>query len=155
MDPNAPVTNAPRPPWPRAWTWAIVLAVGMLGMHATLRWWGASLAQALFGDLPPTPAEAPPLLWALLAGYLILSWAGGLGIAELCTEGSLVRDRHRWQYEEAERQRLQQIRDQLWLESLPEPDRERVLARPREERELERRAEAILAAERRGDADGR
>jgi hypothetical protein len=165
MDPNAPVTNVPRTPWPRAWTWAIVLAVGLFGAHATTRWWMPALAQALFGNIP-TPADAPPLVWALLAGYLILSLAGGLTIASLCTEGSLVRDRHRWQHEEAERrrrweaearerQRLQEIRDQLYLDSLSPEERERILARRRREQDLDHRARAILEVERRGAADRR
>jgi hypothetical protein len=79
-----------------------MLAVGVFGAHATARWWMPALAQALFGDIP-TPADAPPLLWALLAGYIIFSLAGGQALASLCSEGSLVRDRHRWQREEAER----------------------------------------------------
>lgn len=151
-------------PWPRAWTWAIVLAVGVFGAHATTWWWMPALARALVGDIP-TPAGAPPLLWALVAGYIILSFAGGQALASLCAEGSLVRDRHRWQREQAERerqraqeredwQRLQEIRDQLWLESLPEPDRDRILTRRREERERQQRAQAILAAERRATRDG-
>jgi hypothetical protein len=82
MDPNALVNPAPRPPWPRDWTWAVMLAVGVFGAHATMPWWMPALAQALFGNIP-TPADAPPLLWALLAGYLILSLAGGQALASL------------------------------------------------------------------------
>jgi hypothetical protein len=161
MDPNTPVTPAPRPPWPRAWTWALVLAGGLFGAHATACWWGP----ALFGDLPSI-ADLSPLVMALLAGWIILSLAGGMAVGLLIGEGLSARDQHRWQHEQAERQRqwaqerqdwqrLQEIRDQLWLESLPEPDRERILARRREERELQQRARAILDAERQGDADGR
>jgi hypothetical protein len=46
-------------PWPRPWTWAIVLAVLLFGPHATMCWWGQALVQALFGDIP-TPTDAPP-----------------------------------------------------------------------------------------------
>ena len=42
-----------RNPWPRPWTWAIVLAVLLFGAHATMRWWGQALVQVLFGDIPP------------------------------------------------------------------------------------------------------
>jgi hypothetical protein len=164
MDPNAPVTPAPRPPWPHAWTWASVLAVGIFGAHATTRWWMPALAQALFGEIP-TPADAPPLVWVFLAGYLILSLAGGRAIASLDTEGRLVRDRQRWQHEEAERrrrweaearerQRLQEIRDQLYLDSLSPEERERILARRRREQDLDHHARAILEAERQGHVNG-
>jgi RecB family exonuclease len=145
-------------PWPRAWTCAIVLAVGVFGAHATTWWWMPALAQALFGEIP-TPADAPPLVWALLAGYLILSLAGGRALASLETEGRLVRDRHRWQHEEATRerqraqeredwQRLQEIRDQLYLDSLSPEERERILASRRLEQDLDHRARALLEAER-------
>jgi hypothetical protein len=43
------------------WTWAIVLAVLLLGAHATIRWRGQALMQVLFGDIP-TPADAPLLV---------------------------------------------------------------------------------------------
>jgi hypothetical protein len=62
-------------PWPRPWTWAIVLAVLLFGAHATMRWWGQALVQALFGDIP-TPADAPPLVWALLGCWFGLLYIG-------------------------------------------------------------------------------
>jgi hypothetical protein len=62
-------------PWPRSWTWAIVLVVPLFGAHATMRWWGQALVQVLFGDIP-TPADAPPLVWALLGCWLGLSYIG-------------------------------------------------------------------------------
>jgi hypothetical protein len=158
MDPNTPMTPAPRPPWPRAWPWAIVLAVGVFGAHATTWWWMPALAQALFGDIP-TPADAPPLLVVLLGVYIVLSLAGGVGLAILIGDGLSARDQHRWQQawdaQEWERQRLAQIRDQLWLESLPEADRERILERRREEHEREQRARALFEAEQQAIDDGR
>ena len=39
-------------PSPRAWTWAIVLAVLLFGGHATRHWWFPALVQALFDDIP-------------------------------------------------------------------------------------------------------
>jgi len=71
-------------PWPRPWTWAIVLAVLLFGAHATIRWWGQALVQVLFGDIP-TPADAPPLVWALLGCWFILSFTGGKVIGSLTT----------------------------------------------------------------------
>jgi hypothetical protein len=47
-------------PWPRTWTWAIVLALGLFGAHATSRWWLPALMQRLFGQVPDTFAEIPP-----------------------------------------------------------------------------------------------
>ena len=63
-------------PWPRPWTWAIVLAVLLLGAQAPARWWGPALVQVLSGGIPG-PADAPPFLWALLVGWVILSLTGG------------------------------------------------------------------------------
>jgi hypothetical protein len=62
-------------PWPRPWTWAIVLAVLLFGAHAMMRWWGQTLVQILFGDIP-TPANVPPLVWALLGCWFGLSYIG-------------------------------------------------------------------------------
>jgi hypothetical protein len=89
--------------WPRPWTWAIVLAVLLFGAHATIRWWGQALVQALFGDIP-TPANAPPLVWALLECWFILPLVGGKAIGSLICDGSSVRERRRWQQQQAERQ---------------------------------------------------
>ena len=100
-------------PWPRAWTWAIVLAVLLFGAHATMRWWGQALVQVLFGDIR-TPTDAPPLVWALLGCWFILSFAGGKVIGSLIADGSSIRERHRWQQQQAERQAQWALQRQLW-----------------------------------------
>jgi hypothetical protein len=69
--------------------------------------------QVLFGDIP-TPADAPPLVWALLGGWFILSFAGGKVLGSLIGDGSSVRERHRWQQEQAERQAQWALQRQLW-----------------------------------------
>ena len=131
---------------PRSWTWAIALAVLLFGGHATVRWWFPALAQALFGGIP-TPADAPPLVWALLAGWFILSFVGGRVLGSLIGEGSSVRDRHRWVHEQAERERqwalLRQLRElerQIREERLPDGEREAI-------RERRRRAGAIAGGD--------
>jgi hypothetical protein len=43
-----------------------VLALGLFGAHATARWWLIALTQLLFGHVPDTLAEIPPLIGALL-----------------------------------------------------------------------------------------
>jgi hypothetical protein len=165
MDPNALVTTPPRKPWPRAWTWAILLAVSLAVAYSTNRWWFTALLQALFGHVPASFSEVTPgLAWVLIA-WLILALAGGVAVGLLIVEGLSARGRHRWQQEEAERrrqwdrerqeeQRLAQIRDQLWLESLPPESRERIVAQRRESAELEQRARALLEAERQGRVNG-
>jgi len=107
-----PEPDIPKP-WPRPWTWAIVLAVLLFGAHATMRWWGPALVQVLFGDIP-TPADAPPLVWALLGCWFILSFAGGKVIGSLIGDGSSVRERHRWQQEQAKRRAQWALQRQLW-----------------------------------------
>lgn len=84
-------------PWSRTWTWAIMLALGLFSAHATSRWWLPALMQRLFGQVPDTFAEIPPLMGALLVVWVIVSAVGGMVIGLLITEGSSVRDRRRWQ----------------------------------------------------------
>jgi hypothetical protein len=150
-----------RKPWPQAWTWAIVLAVALIVAHGTHRWWFTTIVQTLFGSVPESLSEVTPGLAWVMMGWVVLSLVGGGGLALLFGEGSLVRNRYRWDQEEATRkaqwarerqewQRLQEIRDQLWLDSLPADDRARILERRREEREREQRAQALLEAEQQG-----
>ena len=58
----------------------------------------------------------PPLMGALLVVWVIVSAVGGMVIGLLITEGSSVRDRRRWQQEQAQRRQLwdmeQQIREE-------------------------------------------
>ena len=74
------------------------------------------------------------------------------------------RDRYRWDQEEAARkaqwarerqewQRLQEIRDQLWLDSLPADQRACILERRREAREREALAQALLETEQQAQRD--
>jgi hypothetical protein len=49
---------------------------------------------------------------------------------------------------------LQEIRDQLWLDSLPADEHARILERRREERERNGRAWALLEAEQQAQQDG-
>jgi hypothetical protein len=147
-------------PWPRPWTWAIALSVLLFGGHATVRWWFPALAQALFGDIP-TPADAPPFVWALLAGWLILSFAGGQVLGSLIGEGSSVRDRHRWAHEQAERERqwalqrqLRELERQIREERLPEEEREAIRERRRRDTEIRREARRRLGLPEEDEANG-
>jgi hypothetical protein len=140
----------PHTPWPRAWTWAIALAMVLFGAHATTRWWLPALAQALCGDIP-TPADAPPLAWAFLAGWIVLSLVGGSAIGSLVGEGRSVRDRHRWAHEQAERERqwalqrqLRELEQQIREERLPEEEREAIRERRRRDAEIRREARRRL-----------
>jgi hypothetical protein len=78
-----------------------VLAVLLFCAHATMRWWGQALVQVLFGHVP-TSADALPLAWALLGCWFLLSFAGERVIGSPIDDGSSVRERHRWQIEQAE-----------------------------------------------------
>jgi hypothetical protein len=126
--------------WPRPWTWAIVLAVLHFGAHATMRWWFPALVQALFDDIPPTSADVLPLAWAILGCWVILSLAWGLVIGSLVAERSSVRDRYRWQHEQALQGQLRELEQQIWEESLPDSQREAI--RELQQREAEIRREA-------------
>jgi hypothetical protein len=107
-------------PWPRTWTRAIVLALGLFGAHATSRWWLPALMQRLFGQVPDTFAEIPPLMGALLVVWVIVSAVGGMVIGRLITEGSSVCDRRRWQQEQAQRRQLWDMEQQIREESMSE-----------------------------------
>jgi hypothetical protein len=152
-------------PWPQAWTWAIVLAVSLIVAHGTHRWWFTVIIQTLFEYVPESFSEVTPGLAWVMIGWVVLSLAGGVGVALLIGEGIMVRDRYRWDQEEATRkaqwarerqewQRLQEIRDQLWLDSLPADQRACILERRREERERESRAQALLETEQQAQRDG-
>jgi hypothetical protein len=123
------------------------------------------MVQTLFGSVPESFSEVTPGLAWVMIGWVVLSLAGGVGVAWLIGEGILVRDRYRWDQEEAVRKaqwaheqqewrRLQEIRDQLWLDSLPADARARILERRREEREREARARALLETEQQAQRDG-
>jgi hypothetical protein len=125
--------------WPRAWTWAIVLAVALFGAHAMTRWWGP----ALFGEFTSF-ADVPPVVAILMAGRVIVSLFAGMIIGLLISEGSNVRDRHRWQREETLRRQLWELEDQIWRDSLPDWQRE-VMERGRQQRaEIKREARRRL-----------
>ena len=131
--------SRPDKPWPRTWTWAVALAVLVFGAHGTTYWWLTALMRVLFGEIQ-TAAAVPPRAWAILACYLLLSLFAGLMIANLCTEGSLARDRHRWQQEQAQRRQLWDLEQQIREEALPEGERER--RRQHRQRQAEIKAEA-------------
>jgi hypothetical protein len=68
-----------------------------------------------------------------LVGYVLLSAVGGLAIGSLLAEGDRVRNRHRWQQEEAEREQqrvlqrqLWELERQIWEEGLPDWQREAI-----------------------------
>lgn len=130
------------------------MAVSLIVAHGTHRWWFTALVQTLFGYVPESFSEVTSGLAWVMIGWIVLSLAGGVGLALLIGEGSLVRDRYRWEREDAERQRLWEIRDRLWLESLSPEFREGILAQRRESAELEARARALLEAERQAQQDG-
>jgi hypothetical protein len=154
------------------WGAAAVVAVGVVLLHLFGSAWVAARVPELQRPLTdPTPLS--PWAKVIMLGYLALSVGGAVGVPLLIFAGLSARDeqrwaaqrrqweaeqaaqRERWERERQEWQRLQEIRDQLWLERLPPEERERTLARRREQQELEARARAILEAERRGEADGR
>ena len=101
-----------RTPWPRAWTWALVLGPLLVGAQATLRWWGAALGRRLVGDIP-TPADALPLVWTLLVSWILCSLLGGWMVGVLIAEGSHAREQWRWRQEQAARARQWAIREPL------------------------------------------
>jgi hypothetical protein len=135
------------------WIAAALLAVGLISMHLFSGAW----VSRLFPELNRPITDSTPLSLGakgFMLAYLVLSVALAVGMP-LCVFGALSeRDHRRWQHEEAERRRLAEIEDQLWLESLPPESRERTLAQRRERAEREARARALLEAERRGEADG-
>jgi hypothetical protein len=110
-----------RKPWPRAWTRALVLAVGLFGAHATSRRWLPALMRRLFGQVPDTFAETSPPTGAPLVVWVVVPAVGGTVIGRLVTEGRSVRDRHRWQRERTQRRqrwgRERQIREERTSEA--------------------------------------
>jgi hypothetical protein len=133
---------------------AVALAASVVLLHV----FGSAWVAAWFPELQKPLTDPTPLSpWAkgVMLGYLALSVGGPIGAVFCLLAGISARDDQRWARERQEQQRLHEIRDQLWLESLPPEARDRVLAQRRDTRELEERARAILAAERRGEADGR
>jgi hypothetical protein len=137
----------------RSWTAAALLAVGLISMHLFSGAW----VSRLFPELNRPITDSTPLSLGA-KGFMLASLGLSVALAvgmPLCVFGALSeRDQRRWQYEEAERRRLAQIEDQLWLESLPPEARERTLAQRRERTEREARARALLAAERQGQVNG-
>jgi hypothetical protein len=121
-----------------------VLAVLLFGAHATIRWWGTALVQVLWGDIP-TLADAPPLVWALAVGWVVLSLAGGMVIGLLVIEGSGVRDRYRWQQEQTLQRQRRELEQQLREESLPDWQREVIRERRQREAEITGEARRRLA----------
>jgi hypothetical protein len=119
-----------------------VLAVLTFGAYGTARWWGP----ALFGEFRSS-ADAPPVVVAFLVGYVILSVVGGLAIGLLIAGGGSVRERHRWQQEEAERERqrvlqrqLWELERQIWEEGLPDWQREAIQESRQRQAEITREA---------------
>lgn len=154
------------------WMAAALLAVGLVVVHLFSGAW----VTRLFPELNRSITDPTPLSFGaklVMLGYLALAVGGAVAVPLLIFAGLSARDQQRWAAqrqqweaeraadrehwarEQQERERLREIRDQLYLESLPAPERERILAHRRREQDLEQRAQAILAAERRGEADER
>jgi hypothetical protein len=154
------------------WMAAALLAVGLVEVHL----FGGTWVTRRFPELNRSITDPTPLSFGaqlVMLGSLALAMGGAVAVPLLIYAGLSARDQQRWaaqrrQWEAARaaerahwareqqgRGRLREIRDQLYLESLPAPERERLLARRRREQALDARAQAILAAERRGEADGR
>jgi hypothetical protein len=117
-------------------------------------------------NAPLTTQQFTQALWALLIG-LAVPW---VAIIPVWVAIDRYRDRRaarlaqaRWQAWEAahprepldEHERLAQLKDRLWLESMPAHVRAHILRQRLEEAEREAQARAILEAERRGETDGR
>ena len=84
---------------------------------------------------------ASPLLIIVVPGALMTAFFLRL------THRELQQQRRRTEREAAKRLRLQEIRDQLWLESLPERTREEILAGRARAAARERQAEEIWRRE--------
>jgi hypothetical protein len=115
--------------------------------------------RSCLGDIP-TPADAPPLVWALLGCWFILSFAGGKVIGSLIGDGSSVRERHRWQQQQAERQITWALQRQLWEmeqhireEAMSDEDRQWHQRYRQREAEIQREARRRLGLPE-GEADG-
>jgi hypothetical protein len=114
----------------------------------------------LCGNIP-TPADAPPFVWALLAGWLLLSFAEGQVLGSLIGEGSRVRDRHQWAHEQAARERqwvlprqLRELERQIREERLPEEERKAIWERRRRDTEIRREARHRLGLPEEDEAHG-
>jgi hypothetical protein len=102
-----------------------LLALLVFGMHASLRLWLPGLFVRLFGEVPDL-AQAPPAMIMLLGGYVLLSFIGGVFIADRISEGQLALWRARWAHEEKVRQRLWVMEQQIREEQLPAAERQRL-----------------------------
>jgi len=98
-------------------------------------------------------------MWVLLAGWLLLSFAGGQVLGSLAGEGSS--DRHRWAHEQAERERqwalqrqLRELERQIQEERLPEEEREAIRERRRRDTEIQREARRRLGLPEEDEANG-
>jgi len=136
--------------WPWQWSMAGLLALLVFGMHASLGWWLPGLFMRLFGEVPDL-AQAPPAMIMLLGGYVLLSFIGGILIANRVSEGQLARWRARWAYEAEVRRRqwapqeqLREMEEQIRLERLPEREREWHRQYQERQREIQREARRRL-----------
>jgi hypothetical protein len=123
------------------WGTAAVVAAGVVLMHIGVDTW----APVRFPELQRPITDPAPLSRAakfFMLGYLALSVGGAVGAVALIFRGLSARDQ----------QRLEESRDELWLESLSPESRERILTERRGSAEREARARAILEAERQGQA---
>jgi hypothetical protein len=107
------------------WCAAAMLAVGLVLMHVFFRNW----APWLVPDLQKPFDEALVSPWAklVLMGYVVLSVVGPVGVVRLFGAGVDTRDRARWAREEEARRQLREMEQQIWLESLPDWQREAIL----------------------------
>ena len=124
--------------WPWQWSLAGLLALLVFGMHASLRFWLPGLFVRLLGEVPDL-VQAPPAMIMLLGGYVLLSFIGGVLIADRVSEGQLARSRARWAYEAAVRQRLWAMEQHIREEQMPPAQRQRLQA--------SRTRDAAIAAE--------
>jgi hypothetical protein len=108
------------------WCAATGLAGGVVLMHVLSGSWGPWLFPAL-GKPSTDPLPIGPWVVLFLMGYLALSVAGGVGVVRLFGAGVDTRDRARWAREEEARRQLREMEQQIWLESLPDWQREAIL----------------------------
>src|SRR5215510_10499920 len=107
------------------WCAAAVLAVGVVLMHVLSGSWGPWLFPEWQKPITQ-PLQIGPGGKLFLMGYLALSVAGSVGVALLFGAGVDARDRARWAREEEVRRQLQEMEQQIWLESLPDWQREAI-----------------------------
>jgi hypothetical protein len=103
------------------WCAAAVLAVGLVLMHVFFRNW----ALWLVPDLQKPFDEALVSPWAKLVvmGSVVLSVAGGVGVARLFAAGVDTRDRARWAREEEMRRQLREMEAAIREEQMSEEER--------------------------------